>query len=80
VVRQDQKFLLMDFASVKFLSSQTLGMLLKLHRNLADKNGWLGLCGLRADLYKIFRLTRLDKLFNFYASEQEALNAVGVYV
>jgi anti-sigma B factor antagonist len=77
---QDEKFLLLDFSSVKFLSSQTLGVILKIHQKLSEKEGWLGLCGLRKDLYKIFRLTRLDRLFNFYATVQEALTAVGVYV
>ncbi len=77
---QDQKHMLLDFSSVKFLSSQTLGMLLKLHKKLGDKKGWLGICGLRKDLHKIFKLTRLDKLFNFYTDEQEALTAAGVYV
>lgn len=77
---QEEKFLLLDFSSVKFLSSQTLGMILKIHQKITEKNGWLGLCGLRKELYKIFRLTRLDRLFNFYPNEQEALSAVGVYV
>ncbi len=77
---QDEKYILLDFSSVKFLSSQTLGVILKIHQKLSDKGGWLGLCGLRKELYKIFRLTRLDRLFNFYDTEQEALGAVGVYI
>jgi anti-sigma B factor antagonist len=77
---QDQKFLLMDFSSVKFLSSQALGAIMKLHQMITEKSGWLGICGLRKELYKIFRLTRLDRVFNFYETEQEALEAIGVYV
>jgi anti-sigma B factor antagonist len=77
---QDEKYLLLDFSPVKFLSSQALGVLLKIHQKLAAKDGWLGICGLRKDLYKIFRLTRLDRIFNFYDGEQEALGAVGVYI
>jgi anti-anti-sigma factor len=80
VDQQNQKFILLDFSSVKFLSSQTLGMILKLHSKVTSKKGWLGICGLHKDLYKIFRLTRLDKLFNFYDNEQEALRAVEVYI
>jgi anti-anti-sigma factor len=80
VEQQNQKYILLDFTSVKFLSSQTLGMILKLHGKITEKKGWLGICGLRKDLYKIFRLTRLDKLFNFYENEQDALAAVDVYI
>ena len=78
VDQQDQRFLLLDFTPVKFLSSQTLGMILKIHRKLTEKGGWLGLCGLKKDLYKIFRLTRLDKILQFYSTEKEALESVGV--
>ena len=77
---QNQKYILLDFTSVKFLSSQTLGMILKLHSKLTNKKGWLGICGLHKDLYKIFRLTRLDKLFNFYDNEQQALKAVEIFI
>ncbi|MFA5863246.1 MAG: STAS domain-containing protein [Phycisphaerae bacterium] len=80
VDHQDQKFLLLDFSSVKFLSSQVLGLMLKLHQNLSARNGWLGICGLRKDIHKIFRLTRLDQIFHFYDNEQSALEAVGVYI
>ena len=77
---QDQKFLLLDFSSVKFLSSQALGMIMKLHQMINDKGGWLGISGLKKELYRIFRLTRLDKAFNFYNTQQDALEAIGVYV
>ena len=34
VAKEDRKRIILDFSSVKFLSSQTLGMLLKLHRKV----------------------------------------------
>lgn len=80
VEHQNQKYILLDFSSVKFLSSQTLGMLIKLHGKITAKKGWLGICGLRKDLHKLFLMTRLDKLFNFYDTEQQALVAVDVYI
>jgi len=33
---------------------------------------------MRDDLRKVFTISRLDKLFNFYKNEEEALNAFGV--
>ena len=77
---QDQKFLLLNFEPVKFLSSQTLGMIMKLQQKINEKEGWLGISGLKKELYRIFRLTRLDRAFNFYSTQQEALEAIGVYV
>ena len=69
------RYMILDFSSVRFLSSQTLGMMLKLHTKLADRSGWLGLCGLKKELRKIFKLTRLDQIFNFYETTQEAIDA-----
>jgi len=80
ITEQNEKYILLDFSAVKFLSSQTLGMILKIHSTLAKNKGWLGLCGLRKELYKVFKLTSLDKMFKFYETEQEALAELGVYV
>lgn len=78
VEKQDRRYILLDFTKVKFLSSQTLGVMLNLHKKITQRKGWLGVCGLKEELHKVFKLTRLDKLFNFYASEDEALRAVGI--
>ena len=40
--------------------------------------GRLALCGLHADLRHVFRLTRLDQVFEIHESESEALTAFGV--
>ena len=61
-----------------FLSSQTLGVMLNLHKKIGERKGWFGVCGLKQDLHKVFKLTRLDKLFNFYDNEEQALRAVGI--
>ncbi len=73
------RFMVLDFSSVRFLSSQTLGMLLKLHKKLSDKSGWMGLAGLKPELKKIFKLTRLDRIFNFYDTPQDAIDAALAY-
>lgn len=78
VDKQDRKQILLDFTNVKFLSSQTLGVMLNLHKKLTERKGWLGVCGLKEELHKVFKLTRLDKLFNFYEDEEQALRAARI--
>jgi len=78
VDQQDRRYILLDFSNVKFLSSQTLGIMLNLHKKLAGRKGWMGVCGLKKDLHKIFKLTRLDRIFNFYETQQEALRTVRI--
>lgn len=78
VDQQDRRYVLVDFSNVKFLSSQTLGVLLNLHKKITALKGWLGLCGLKKDLRKVFKITKLDTLFNFYENEEEALRDGGI--
>ena len=78
VDKQDHKYILLDFSNVRFLSSQTLGALINLHKKLTARKGWFGICGLKRELHNIFELTQLDKIFNFYKNEPQALEAAGV--
>ncbi|UCG32631.1 MAG: STAS domain-containing protein [Phycisphaerales bacterium] len=71
--------LILDFAEVKFLSSSALGMLLNLRKKATAVKGQVVICGMRTDLQKVFKITRIDKLFDFYDSEEKALNAFGIY-
>ncbi|MGQ9650435.1 MAG: STAS domain-containing protein [Phycisphaerae bacterium] len=70
--------LILDFSKVRFLSSSALGMLITLRKKAAAIKGELGICAMRDDLRKVFTISRLDQLFNFYKNEEEALNAFGV--
>ncbi|MFQ6048804.1 MAG: STAS domain-containing protein [Phycisphaerae bacterium] len=80
VDRFDRRQLVLDFSGVKFLSSQALAVLLNLRSKLQKIKGKLVICGLRAELREVFRITKLERLFEFYADEQQALNAFGVSV
>ena len=75
----DKRKIVLDFAEVKFLSSSALGMLLNLRSKAASAKGQVVICGLRDDLHKVFKITRLDKLFEFFETEEKALNAFGIH-
>ena len=78
VDRKDRRKLILDFTEVRFLSSAMLGVLLNL-RNKADRvRGRIVLCGLRAELHKVFRITKIDKLFDFFDTEGQALTSFGI--
>jgi anti-sigma B factor antagonist len=70
--------LVLDFSNVKFLSSSALGVLITLRKKSEEIKGRLLLCSLRPELRKVFKITSLDKLFEFYDNEEKALNALGV--
>jgi len=72
------KKIVIDFSKVKFLSSSALGILIRLRKEAESIKGKIIFCGLRKDLRQIFKITNLEKLFEFYDNEEKALNAFGV--
>lgn len=72
------KKLVLDFSNVKLLSSSAIGVLITLKKKLDQIRGQVVLCGLRKDLMRVFKITRLDKMFKFHADEEQALAEFGV--
>lgn len=79
VDEQNRKHMILDFSGVKFMGSQTLGVLINLNKKIEKIKGKMVICSLRKDLHKLFTITRLDRIFKFYQHEEEALNSFGVY-
>jgi anti-sigma B factor antagonist len=66
------KKVLLDFGDVRFLSSQALGVLLTLRRK-ADKAGAkVVLARIRPELARVFKITNLDRLFEFFDTTEKA--------
>ena len=53
----------LDFKNVKFMSSSFLGFLLKLHKAIAQSQGKLKLRSMSKQIYQIFKITSLHKVF-----------------
>lgn len=67
---------IVDFNGVKFFSSQVLGLLVCIWRKLKEYGGSVLISGINPDLNRVFRITNLDRLFEFYPDRQSAINAV----
>ena len=79
VANQARRKILLDFSQVRFLSSSMLGVLLQTRKQLEAIKGRMAICGLRQELQKVFKVSKLEKLFKFYDKEEQALNSFGVY-
>jgi len=64
-----------DFSHVTYLSSSALGMLIGLQRRILQGQGQLKLCGVRDDIMEVFRITRLDTVFDIYKDVRAAIEA-----
>lgn len=74
VDEKDKRKMVLDFSAVKFLSSQMLGVLLTLQKKIKALKGKVVFCALKPELKKVFQITGLDKLFEFYPDETKALD------
>ena len=65
--------MLLDFSNVEFMSSAMLGLLGQLHRKISGGQGRLKMCGIRPEIFQVFKLTNLDKLFSIHKDAPTAL-------
>ncbi|MGC3970692.1 MAG: STAS domain-containing protein [Pirellulales bacterium] len=75
VEEQNRKKLLLNFGTVEFLSSETLGELIKLEKKVKQHQGRLMFSNIKPEIYEVFAITRLNKLFDIRDEEAEALAA-----
>jgi anti-sigma B factor antagonist len=64
---------LLDFSNVEFMSSAMLGLLGQLHRKISGAQGRLKMCSIRPEIFQVFKLTSLDKLFSIHKDAEAAL-------
>lgn len=67
--------LLISFANVEHLSSAALGTLITLNNRVRNKGGQLRLSNIDAQIYEVFVITRLNKIFQIHQSTDEAMKS-----
>jgi anti-sigma B factor antagonist len=75
VEKEGRRKLLLNFGSVDFLSSAALGKLITLDKKSKAAGAQLKLSNIRPEIYEVFLLTHLYKLFDIKDDEAEALAA-----
>ena len=73
VVEQAENiYLILDFSNVQFLSSAVLGLLIRISKRIYEREGQLRLCNINPKIYEIFKITRLNKIFDIYQDIESA--------
>ncbi len=67
--------LLLNFLNVEHLSSAALGTLITVNNKVRQKGGQLRLCNIDKQIYEVFRITKLDKLFQIHDDEAKAVKS-----
>lgn len=66
--------IVLDFSNVEYLSSAALGKLITMEKKVKAAKGKLRLCSIRPDIYEVFAITKLNKLFKIYEDQEKALD------
>lgn len=64
-----------DFARVTYLSSSALGMLIGLQRRVVHRQAFVKLAGINDEVMEVFRITKLDTVFDIYKDRDSAVEA-----
>jgi anti-anti-sigma factor len=67
--------ILLDLSDVEFIDSSGLGAIVSSLKALGGK-GDFAICCLKETVSSLFRLTRMDRIFQIFASEEEALKTL----
>ena len=69
----DSSRIVLDVSVLRFLSSLFLGMLIRLHLRVASAKKTMKICGLRPEAFEVFKVTKLDGVFDLHAELETAL-------
>ena len=72
VDQADRINLILDFGNVRFLSSAVLGLLIRISKRIYEHDGQLILCNINPKIFEIFKITRLNKIFDIYKDVESA--------
>jgi anti-sigma B factor antagonist len=75
VDNEGHRQILLNFANVQYLSSAALGKLINLKKKVGAVGGKLKLCCIHPELKVVFKITRLDQVFEIFDDEQPALDS-----
>lgn len=73
VERDDRPKIVVNFGAVEFLSSAALGKLISFEKKARTKKVKLILTNIRPEIYEVFAITKLTRLFTIKDDEADAL-------
>ncbi|MCK9556027.1 STAS domain-containing protein [bacterium] len=73
VITGGGRIILINFAGIEYMSSSFLSVLIAMKKSLYQVKGKACLCCLSGNIARLFSITELDKIFDIFHSESDAL-------
>jgi anti-sigma B factor antagonist len=75
LLREGKRLIVFDISGVDRIDSTGIGRFIASYNQIAAAKGEMRLAGIRTYLFHVFQVSSLDKIFHFYPTVEEALNA-----
>ncbi len=72
--KQEKRFVI-DFMDCQFIDSTGLGVMVSVYKRCMELQGSIKLCSINSQVFRVFQLTRLDKVFDIYPSFEVAIKS-----
>jgi anti-sigma B factor antagonist len=69
--------IVLDLSHVEFIDSSGLGAIVSTLKTIGEK-GNLVICGIQKTVSTLFQLTRMNRVFQIFSTQEEALKALAV--
>jgi anti-sigma B factor antagonist len=74
-INNGNKRIVLDLSEVEFVDSSGLGAIVSSLKTIGNE-GDLVICGIRETVMNLFRLTRMNRVFQIFSTDEEALKAL----
>ena len=74
--KQTAKKVVIDLEKVVYIDSSGLATLVEMLKKMKSQGGSLGLSGMSEKVKSLFEITKLDKLFSIFLTQEEAVTRV----
>lgn len=72
---ENKNQILLDLENVSYISSSVLGLLITISRDVKKSGGAIKIVNAQPSVSNVFRMTRLDRVFEMFGDKDEALRS-----
>jgi anti-sigma B factor antagonist len=76
LIMNGKTIIVFDFELLDFIDSSGLEVILSSHVTAKKANGFIALAGVNSSIERVFKITRMDRVFDVYQSVNEAVGAL----
>lgn len=75
IMQDGARFIVLDFTGLRYICSSALGVMIASKRKIRRREGDIRLVVQDGDVARVFRITLLDRVFQFHETKQAAVSA-----